>query len=179
MRAYEENPPRVWTYNVDSGLYTTAENLGTSVATVVVENVNLYNYKDLEGITREELFTWILVDKILEQFTGVDIAAAAAIVAGGNYIPTRAKFSGATKGTSPASLVSRKLLNKQMPFRAPTITGTSLRTLRIRYTQHLGAWVGRAVPVVGWVVMAYDVGEILRKTLVTYNSMAHKGDRLW
>lgn len=55
MSAYEENLSQVWTYNVDSGLYTTAEDLGTSVATVVVENVNLYNYKDLEGITREEL----------------------------------------------------------------------------------------------------------------------------
>ncbi|MCK4165381.1 hypothetical protein HFK89_23765 [Ralstonia pseudosolanacearum] len=146
---------------------------------MVVHNVHYYNYKDLQHITREELFVWILIDKILEQFGGIDLAAAAAVIAGQPFLSTRGKFAGATKGTSPLSIASRNLLNKQMPFRMKMITGRSLSTLRIATTRNLGAWVGRTVPMVGWVILAYDVEEITRKTLVTYNSMAQAGDKIW
>lgn len=179
IRDYEDNPSRVWVFDFDNGPYTTADGLGYSVKPVTVGNFHLYNYKDLENITREELFVWILIDRILDQFTGTDIAAAAAILSGQPFVPTRAKFGGATPGTSPASVLSRKLLNKQMPFRLPTITGKSLRTLRISMTKNLGAWAGRTVPIVGWAIMAYDVEEIIRKTLLTYNQMAQDGDKLW
>jgi hypothetical protein len=59
------------------------------------------------------------------------------------------------------------------------ITGKSLGTLRIAMTNRLGAWVGRTVPVVGWVVLAYDVEEIIRKTWASYNEIAVEGDKLW
>jgi hypothetical protein len=179
MSNYQDNPLRVWEFDFENDIYTTAEDVGTSQKEVVARKVHLYNYKDLENITREELFVWVLIDKILEQFTGVDIAAAAAVLAGQPFIPTRAKFAGATKGTSPLSIVSRQALNKEMPFRLPMITGKSLGTLRIAMTNRLGAWVGRTVPIVGWVVLAYDVEEIIRKTLMRYNEMAVVGDRLW
>src|ERR1700759_5056129 len=107
MSNYQDNPSRVWEFDFEDEIYTTAEDVGASQKEVIVRKVHLYNYKDLEKITREELFVWVLIDKILEQFTGVDLAAAAAVVAGQPFIPTRAKFAGATKGTSPLSMVSR------------------------------------------------------------------------
>lgn len=179
MSSYVDNPSRVWVFDFENGPYATAEGLGTSLKAVTVKNVHLYSYKDLDEITREELFVWILIDKILEQFTGTDIAAAAAILSGQPFIPTRTKFGGSTSGTSPASVLSRKLLNKQMPFRLPTITGKSLRTLRISMAKNFGAWAGRTVPIVGWAIMSYDVEEIIRKTLTTYNKIARDGDKLW
>ena len=175
---YVDNPSRVWSFDF-SDTYTTSEGIGTSSTQVQVPVVNLYNYKDLENVTREELFVWVLIDQILEHFTGVDIAAAAAVIAGRPYIPTRAKFVGATEGTSVLSVISRKDLNKTMPFRLPTITGKSLSTLKITMTNRLGAWVGRTVPIVGWVILLYDVEEIIRCTLVTYNKLAKSGDKLW
>lgn len=179
MAGYEDNPSRVWAFDFADAIYTSTENLGTSRAQVVVSRIHFYHYKDLENITREELFVWILIDKILDQFAGVDIAAAAAVVAGQPFIPTRAKFAGATKGTSPLSIVTRKVLNQHMPFRLPMIVGKSLGTLRITMTNRLGAWIGRSVPIVGWLVLAYDAEEIMRKTVTAYNELAQEGDRLW
>ncbi len=174
----DEHDFRMWDCAI-SGVCTNTDAVGTSVVTVVVRNAHLYDYKDLHNITREELFVWILIDKILEHFSGVDIAAAAAVISGQPYLPTRGKFAGATKGTSPISVVSRKVLNKEMAFRLPMITGTSVKTLRISLTKNLGAWVGRTVPIVGWAILIYDVEEISRKTLVTYNEIAIGDDKLW
>ena len=157
MLTMNDNPPvRTWGC-IPDGIGTTCEKLGSSVVEVTVKNAHLYNYKDLENITREELFVWIVIDKIMEQFSGVDIAAGAAILLGFPFLPTRAKFGGATPGTSVASVVSRKALNRNMSFRMPMLTGKSVTTLRIAFTKNLGAWVGRTVPVVGWLILAYDV----------------------
>lgn len=162
-----------------SGVCTSSENLGESIRSYVVQDVHLYDYHDLTDITREELFLWIAIDQVLEQFTGVDVAAAAAVLSGQPFIPTRAKFGGSTPGTSISSLVSRKVLNQQMPFRLPMITGKSLSTMRIAFTKNLGAFVGRTVPVVGWLVLAYDIEEIIRKTSIKYNNIAIGKDKLW
>jgi hypothetical protein len=139
----------------------------------------LYDYKDLKSITKEELFVWIVIDMTLEHFGGLDLAAAAAVLSGQPFIPTRTKFGGATPGTSPASLVSRKVLNKNMSFRMPMITGKTLSTLRISFTKNLGAFVGRTIPIVGWLVLLYDVEEIMRKSLIKYNSIVRESDKLW
>jgi len=169
---------RQWSCDI-SGICTTSENFGESVTSYIVKNAHLYDYKDLTNITREELFVWIAIDQVLEQFSGMDIAAAAAVLSGQPFLPTRAKFGGATPGTSPASVLSRKLLNKNMAFRMPMITGNSIKTLRIATTKNLGAWVGRSVPIVGWLILAYDVEEIIRKIIVSYNQIAIGEDKLW
>ncbi len=109
----------------------------------------------------------------------MDIAAAAAVLSGQPFIPTRKKFVGATPGTSIASVVSRKALNVNMSFRMPMITGKTLGTLRIAFTKNLGAFVGRSIPFVGWFILAYDVEEIIRKTLIRYNEIAVEEDKLW
>lgn len=137
-----------------------------------------YSYKLQQGLSPAELFFWIVVDKTLQQLGGSDVATAFAIVAGQPIIPTRAKVGGATRGTSIASVVSRRILNIDLKMRLPMITGSSIRGLRIALTKNLGAFVGRSVPVVGWVIVANDVVQIFFKSVLTYNSMVSPEDRL-
>lgn len=141
--------------------------------------LNRYSYGGLESLSREELFFWIAIDQTLEQLGGVDLAAAAAVLSGQPFLPTRGKFAGATKGTSVASVVSRKLLRQKMPIALPTLTGSSLSTLKITFTKSLGGFVGRLVPGVGWTILAYDVIQIVQKTLTQYNQLARKEDQFW
>jgi hypothetical protein len=110
--------------------------------------------------------------------TDQDVAAAFAILAGQPLLPTRSKFGGATKGTSIASIASRQVLNYDLKFRLPTLTGASLSTLRISLTRNLGAFVGRSVPVVGWVIVAHDVVQIMWNTVATFNCLVLPEDRL-
>lgn len=138
-----------------------------------------YAYNTLTNLTREELFFWIAVDQTLEQLGGVDAAAAIAILSGQPYLPTRGKFGGATKGTSVASVLSRRLIKQKLPFAVPTLTGASISTLKITFTRSLGAFIGRLVPGVGWAVLAHDVVLILRNTVLQYNLRVIRDDKLW
>ncbi len=140
---------------------------------------NLYQYNNLVNLLCEELFLWVAIDQTLEQLGGVDIAAAAAILSGQPFLPTRAKLGGATKGTSLASVASRNLIRQKLPFALPMITGASLGTLKISFTRNLGAFVGRLVPGVGWTILAYDVFQIMEKTVRKYNSLVRSEDKLW
>jgi len=92
------------------------------------------------------------------------------------------KLNGAWKGTSYASVYSRKLLREyRLPFRLPTWIQNPKNPLQIKMlmTHKLGTFVGRTIPVLGWVIMAADVAEIGWKTTVKYNLIAHKDDRIW
>lgn len=140
---------------------------------------NSYHYKHLANLTPQELFLWVAIDQTLEQVGGHDIAAVFAILAGQPIIPTRAKFGGATKGTSIASVTARRLLNYDVRVRLPTLTKESIKSLKFRFTTNLGAFVGRSVPGVGWIIVAYDVVQITQKTVVTYNSLVKAEDRLF
>nr|WP_257128107.1 hypothetical protein [Burkholderia sp. MSMB1072] len=51
--------------------------------------------------------------------------------------------------------------------------------LRIKLTQNIGAFVGRAVPGVGWAILATDVALITYRTIGAYNSMVKPEDRLY
>ncbi len=137
-----------------------------------------YHYKDLTNLSAAELFIWVAADQTMAQLGVHDIAAVLAVLAGQPLIPTRAKPGGATKGTSLASLSSRRFLQYNMRIRLPTFTNLSLRTLRPVMTTNLGAFVGRTVPVVGWVILANDVVQITIKTVATYNRLVKPEDRL-
>ncbi len=139
---------------------------------------NRYHYNDLTDLTCEQLFFWVAVDKTLEQLGEKDIAAAFAVLAGQPIIPTRAKFRGATKGTSIASITARRLLNYDLKYRLPIITGATPLSLKIALTKNLGAFVGRAVPIVGWIILGYDVIQIIKNTVVAYNLIVRPEDRL-
>ena len=137
-----------------------------------------YSYNQQLDLSASELFVWITVDKTLERLGATDVDAVFAIVVGQPIISTRAKIGGAIKGTSIASIAGRRLLNYDLKYRLPMITGASIRTLRISLTRNLGAFVGRAVPVVGWIVLANDVAHIMWNAVSTCNAMVVPEDRL-
>lgn len=67
-----------------------------------------------------------------------------------------------------------------MGLKLPTVIGGyPPSTIKIRMVRKLGTFVGRAVPVVGWIILAADVTEISFKTVTTYNSIARGVDKLW
>ncbi|ORT88162.1 hypothetical protein B7G54_06030 [Burkholderia puraquae] len=58
------------------------------------------------------------------------------------------------------------------------ITGVGLSGIRIAFTRRLGAWVGRAIPVVGEVFLARDAYLIMRNTVSTCNRIVKPEDRV-
>lgn len=146
-----------------------------------VEELNgTYFYKGISNISAGELFFWILIDKVDEQFGGVtDAVMMSCIILGQPLLETRAKPSDATIGTSIASKYLRQILNVELPVRLPTYTNASIRTLKPKYVKNLGAFVGRWVPVVGWTLLASDLAQIVYKTVSYYNSLAREEDRVW
>ncbi|KXU86259.1 hypothetical protein CI15_17450 [Paraburkholderia monticola] len=141
---------------------------------------NTYNYGIHSDLTPTQLFFLIAVDQTMAE-TGIsDVVGASMILAGSRFIPTRGKFGGAVKGTSVASKVSRSLLPFELKHRIlPTFTSwTSVVLLRVKLTSHLGVFVGRAIPGVGWVIAASDVVRIGYKTVDTYNRLVKREDRL-
>ncbi|MXF45945.1 hypothetical protein GR294_05085 [Raoultella sp. Lac2] len=146
-----------------------------------VEELNgTYFYKAVCNISSGELFFWVFLDKIDEQFGGItDLLGMACIVLGLPVLKTRGKPYGATPGTSIASKYSREFLNVHLSVRLPTLTNASIRTLKPMMTNNLGAFVGRTIPVIGWVLLASDVAQITYKTVNTYNTIARKEDRVW
>lgn len=143
-----------------------------------------YFYGGLHNLTAGELYFWIFVDITAEHFTGTsevsrDLLATAAIYTGRNTIAVSGKLAGARPGTSIASKFARKHLRGiYMPLRLPTIMG-SPPNIEIIMTNKLGTFVGRAIPVVGWVVAATDVTYITWKATARYNTIARGSDKLW
>lgn len=58
------------------------------------------------------------------------------------------------------------------------LTGKSVTTLRIAMTRNLGAWVGRTIPIVGYVVVTKDVIEIGLKSVRRYNALVKLEDQI-
>lgn len=141
---------------------------------------NEYKYGIHEGLSREELFFLIVIDETSKELGVDDVVGVASILLGQRFIPTRGKFAGAVKGTSVASVVSRRLLPYELKHRTlPTATSfKSLILLRIKFTRSLGAFVGRAIPGVGWVILASDVSIIIYRSVIAYNGLVKPEDRL-
>ncbi|WP_432323255.1 STM2901 family protein [Yersinia enterocolitica] len=148
-----------------------------------VEELNgTYFYKGMINLSAPELLFWVMIDAVEEQLGVQDMVAIASLILGGNYISVPGKPLTATKGTSPASLFFRKNLRYIFKSRVlPTLTqkSFSLRGIKIFWVNNLGAFVGRAVPVVGWVILANDVAQISIKTATRYNNIARMDDQLW
>jgi hypothetical protein len=141
---------------------------------------HIYTYGIHTGLTREELFFLITIDKTCEHLGIDDAVDVGMILVGQRFIPTRGKFAGAVKGTSIASVVSRRLLPYELKQKVlPTVTSfKSLILLRIKFTRSLGVFVGRAIPGVGWILLAADVSTIIYRSINAYNSLVAQEDRL-
>ncbi|WP_017347320.1 STM2901 family protein [Pantoea sp. A4] len=146
-----------------------------------VEELNgTYFYNGMINLTASELFFWVFMDTVNHQLGwGKDLTALASIILGQPILKTRGKFHGSTKGTSIASVLARRHLNLELPFHLPTFTNATLRTMKPTYVKNLGAFVGRTIPVVGWVIVAADVSSIAYKSTTTYNRIVREGDKLW
>ncbi|MBX3238280.1 MAG: RHS repeat-associated core domain-containing protein [Chitinophagaceae bacterium] len=124
--------------------------------------------------SKSDLYFAILVDQAAEQFGIKDIVAFGAVLAGQPFLDTRGKLGGATKGTSVASKYLSKIPGTS-PVPLPTVTGVPKmlggQGMRVAFTKVLGRFIGRAVPILGWAVLAYDVGATFVKTQMEYNKI--------
>lgn len=139
-----------------------------------------YFYGGLTNLSAGELFFWIMIDVTVEHFTGAkDVIGAAAVYVGQNNVPVRGKFRGATPDTSHASKLALKMLKQtQLPFRIPTLVGGPMK-VKVRMTNKLAAIAGRAVPVLGWVILASDIALIGWEATNRYNRIVSPEDKIW
>ena len=142
-----------------------------------------YFYAGRPNLTAGELFFMIFCEEVAAQLGVDDFGAIVAILSGRNVLTTRAKPRDATKGTSYASRAARKVFPKAkfpIGIELPTIVGGyPPSSARILWTRKLSTFIGRAVPVVGWVILARDVADISFHTVRRYNSIAYEEDKLW
>ena len=141
-----------------------------------------YYFNQLPNLTPQEFLFWILIDETQKQLGVQDILAVAGLILGNNNIDVPGKPNTATPGTSVASLFFRKHLSYKLRRRIlPTLTAKSfsLRGLKIFWVNNLGAFVGRAVPVVGWLILANDVAQISFHTVHRYNLIVRPEDKIW
>ena len=133
-----------------------------------------FTYNNKPDLSKSELFLEILIQKTKEQFGLQDVAAVISILAGSNLIATRAKLPGATSGTSLASKYLSSLVPYESPVRLPSITGFPRpfgAGLKLRFTKNVGRFLGRATPIVGWGILAYDLYSILHNTIDEYQGI--------
>lgn len=133
-----------------------------------------YTYKGETGLTSLDLFIKLLFEKTMDHFGITDIVAAASILSGANLIGTRAKFGGATPGTSFLSKYISPLIPGTSPVNLPTITGFPGvgQGLRIVKTRSVGRFITRGIPVIGYGLAIYDILSILKDTVDTYYEVA-------
>lgn len=151
-----------------------------------VEQINgTYYYAGKSNLKADELLFMIFCEKTIEQLgLGVaDFTAIVAIVSGRNNLGTRGKFANATKGTSYASKASRAVFKKtKFPFgmSLPTwVGGYTPWTARKVYVRNISAFVGRSVPLLGIIILAADISQIVYHTVRDYNLIAREDDKLW
>ncbi|WP_241608497.1 STM2901 family protein [Rosenbergiella epipactidis] len=148
-----------------------------------VEELNgTYFYDGISNLSPQELLFWVMIDEAHKQLGIKDIVGLASIILGNNIIEIPGKPITATRGTSPASLFFRKHLSYKFRTRIlPTLTKKSftLRGIKIFWVNNLGAFVGRAVPVLGWSIMAADVAIISFNTVNRFNTIVSSEDKIW
>ena len=141
-----------------------------------------YYFDGMANLSPQELLFWILVDETEKQLGVKDIVAVAALILGDNSLEVPGKPLSATPGTSVLSVFFRKHLSYKFRSRIlPTLTkkSFSMRGLKIFWVNNLGAFVGRTIPVLGWVILASDVTQISFRTVHRYNLIARQEDKIW
>ncbi|MGH5874604.1 STM2901 family protein, partial [Serratia marcescens] len=102
------------------------------------------------------------------------------IASGQPWLPTRQKPGTATPGTSIASRLSRKYLDKPLPkgIRLPTLVGETPQRLHISYVNNWGKFIGRNVPWLGYALSAWTIYAIGRDVKDRFNLIARPADRI-
>lgn len=137
-----------------------------------------YFFNGLSSLSAPELYFWIFLDEAAKQLGVDDLITLALIILGQPIIDTRAKPIGATKGTSYLSYYLRQRLRVKVQ-NWPTLTTGSIKRRQFSYVSNLGAFVGRWIPLLGIVILTYDVSIISYKATTRYNRIARGNDKLW
>ncbi|MBT0729240.1 STM2901 family protein [Rosenbergiella nectarea] len=149
----------------------------------VEELNNTYFYAGRLNLTASQLLFVIFCENTANQLGVQDFGAIVSIVAGLNILPTRGKFANATPGTSYASTKSRKLFgNAKFPWgiELPSIIGGyPPNKLKIIMVRKISTFSGRAIPVIGWIILTSDISQIAYRTVRDYNLIAKGGDKIW
>ncbi|MEQ9885940.1 STM2901 family protein [Pectobacterium zantedeschiae] len=149
----------------------------------VEELNNTYFYAGRSNLTASQLLFMIFCENTANQLGVQDFGAIVSIVTGLNVLPVSGKLAGAIPDTSMASKGARKLFGNARfprPIRLPSVIGGyPPSTLRIKMVSRIGTFAGRAVPVVGWIILASDVSHISYRTLRDYNCIAKGNDKIW
>ncbi len=131
-------------------------------------------FETVAGKSDAGLYFHFLLENAAEQFGIKDLAAMAMVVSGLPILEKRFIMEGASGGTSIASKYLSKIPGRS-PFGLPSITGSPKalggRGMRIALTKSIGRFAGRAVPILGWGILAYDAGMILYNTQSQFNSV--------
>ena len=149
----------------------------------VEELYNTYFYAGRSNLTASQLLFIIFCENTANQLGVQDFGAIVSIVAGLNILPVSGKLAGAIPDTSIASKGARRLFGNARfprPIRLPSVIGGyPPSTLRIKMVNRIGTFAGRAVPVIGWVILASDVSQISYRTVRDYNRIARGSDKIW
>ncbi|WP_321796755.1 STM2901 family protein [Caballeronia sp. J97] len=141
---------------------------------------NVYAFQGYRGLSSAELFLWVSLDQTKRQLGFADLAATATWLLSDNDVPIPGKMKTASEGTSVMSIFLRKVINKRTERRLATITWRSFsaKGFKFVYTRHLGAFVGRWIPVVDLVFLGYDATAIVYRSIQRYNAMVKPEDRI-
>lgn len=141
-----------------------------------VEQLNGKYFFEGMSVDKHELLLWLILDEFKKIFSGItDMLAIASLLTSFPVIPVTGKLGGApTKGTSPMSMVSRYLIRYRFKTRHRTITWKQMLNGRWAYTTSLGAYVGRWVPWLGAVLVAWDLTKITRNVIHRYQLIVFK-----
>lgn len=135
-----------------------------------------WEYKGKWYFNKTDLYIAILAHTAADQFGISDVVGLMAVLSGQAFIPTRAKLGGATEGTSFASKYLSKLPYKTS-INLPMLTGYPKfiggKGIRVAFTKILGRFLGRAIPVVGWGILAYDVTYIFYVTQLEFEQIVN------
>ncbi|EPR3509293.1 hypothetical protein QZQ41_09965 [Serratia marcescens] len=142
-----------------------------------------YFYAGRTNLSASEMLFMVFCEETAHQLGIEDLGAIVAVVSGLNVSKTRGKFRGNIKDTSYASRGARKVFGKKTfpgNVKLPSVVGGyPPSTMRIILTRKMGTFVGRAVPVVGWIIIAKYITEIAFRSVTRYNSIARGNDKLW
>ena len=123
----------------------------------------------------------IFWEQFAEQLDVDDFGAIVAVLSGRRNITTRTKPADALEGTSRASKAARKVFgNRKFPpgIKLTTFVGLPPFTPRQHTTRKIGTFVGRAIPVVGWIILARAAPEVMFNTNTVYNATPRCDDKL-
>ncbi|CNI70607.1 membrane protein [Yersinia pekkanenii] len=125
----------------------------------------------------------IFCENTAYQFGIQDFGAVVVIISGRNNLSTRTKPRDAIEGTSYASRHARKVFgNNKFPFgmRLPTwIGGYTPWTAKRKMVAKIGTFVGRTIPLIGIIIIASDVSQIVYRSVRDYNMIARGNDKIW